>query len=300
MALAVSTIIDLFKSARSGDRRSLSKLLTKIESGESLVIQPESGWTLGVTGPPGVGKSTLIGRIIEYWSAAGQAVAVLAVDPTSPVSGGAFLADRIRMGGADSEDSVFVRSLASRNHPGGLMPCLDIMCQVLYACGWSRVIIETVGSGQSEIRIVAFADTVLLVDGPDRGDIIQAEKAGILELADVIAINKADLPNSSFAADAVKGALELSDGEAAPVHLVSAIDGSGVKPLIIDLESSQPNSTRVVLRNRERLITSWDSVLLSHPEIESHMEKLCGGTITVDEAIKSMGSTTDFGGDLTD
>ena len=174
----------------SGNIRLASRAITMIENRHSRAqeivqaLYPHGGKipVIGITGPPGVGKSTLIGRIIECWAAAGQAVAVLAVDPTSPVSGGAFLADRIRMSGADSEDSVFVRSLASRNHPGGLMPCLDVMCQVLYACGWSRVIIETVGSGQSEIRIVAFVDTVLLVDGPDRGDIIQAEKAGILEL----------------------------------------------------------------------------------------------------------------------
>ena len=279
----------LFVSARSGNRRSLAKLLTAIESGQVPVIQQQRGWTLGVTGPPGVGKSTLIGRMIEYWVARGETVAVLAVDPTSPMTGGAILADRLRMGATDSTDSIFVRSLATRNHPGGLMPCLGKMTRALSACGWTRVIIETVGSGQSEIRVVAFADRVLLIDGPDRGDIVQAEKAGILELADIIAINKADLPNAQSAADAVRKALDMGEGPDAQVHLVSAIEGTGISELISDLESCEPEPSRNMLRNRERLIASWDAALLSHPQIISYLEKIGDGSITVNEAIKDIG-----------
>lgn len=279
----------LFVSARSGNRRSLAKLLTAIESGQAPVIQQQRGWTLGVTGPPGVGKSTLIGRMIEYWVARGETVAVLAVDPTSPMTGGAILADRLRMGATDSTDSIFVRSLATRNHPGGLMPCLGKMTRALSACGWTRVIIETVGSGQSEIRVVAFADRVLLIDGPDRGDIVQAEKAGILELADIIAINKADLPNAQSAVDAVRKALDMGEGPDAQVHLVSAIEGTGISELISDLESCEPEPSRNMLRNRERLIASWDAALLSHPQIISYLEKIGDGSITVNEAIKDIG-----------
>lgn len=279
----------LFVSARSGNRRSLAKLLTAIESGQAPVIQQQRGWTLGVTGPPGVGKSTLIGRMIEYWVARGETVAVLAVDPTSPMTGGAILADRLRMGATDSTDSIFVRSLATRNHPGGLMPCLGKMTRALSACGWTRVIIETVGSGQSEIRVVAFADRVLLIDGPDRGDIVQAEKAGILELADIIVINKADLPNAQSAADAVRKALDMGEGPDAQVHLVSAIEGTGISELISDLESCEPEPSRNMLRNRERLIASWDAALLSHPQIISYLEKIGDGSITVNEAIKDIG-----------
>ena len=279
----------LFVSARSGNRRSLAKLLTAIESGQAPVIQQQRGWTLGVTGPPGVGKSTLIGRMIEYWVARGETVAVLAVDPTSPMTGGAILADRLRMGATDSTDSIFVRSLATRNHPGGLMPCLGKMTRALSACGWTRVIIETVGSGQSEIRVVAFADRVLLIDGPDRGDIVQAEKAGILELADIIVINKADLPNAQSAADAVRKALDMGEGPDAQVHLVSAIEGTGISELISNLESCEPEPSRNMLRNRERLIASWDAALLSHPQIISYLEKIGDGSITVNEAIKDIG-----------
>jgi len=288
VALGVTEIGNLLDSARSGNRRSLARLLTAIESGQDPGSQLRAGWTLGVTGPPGVGKSTLIGRMIEHWTSKGESVAVLAVDPTSPMTGGAILADRLRMGSTDSTDSVFVRSLATRNHPGGLMPCLGKMTRALSACGWSRVIIETVGSGQSEIRVVAFADRVLLIDGPDRGDIIQAEKAGILELADVIAINKADLPNAQTAADAVREAMGAGKPQSIKVHLVSAIEGAGVSELVSDLDSCEPRSSRNTLRIRERLIASWDSTLLSHPEIESYLGKIGDGSITVDEAIRDI------------
>ncbi len=285
----MSTVNQLLVSARSGNRRSLAKLLTAIESGQTPVIQQQRGWILGVTGPPGVGKSTLIGRMIEYWVSRGETVAVLAVDPTSPMTGGAILADRLRMGDADSTDSVFVRSLATRNHPGGLMPCLGKMTEALSACGWTRVIIETVGSGQSEIRVVAFADRVLLIDGPDRGDIVQAEKAGILELADVIAINKADLPNAQSAAAAVRKALDMGEGPGAQVHLVSAIEGTGVSELIANLESCELEPSRDMLRIRERLIASWDAALLSHSQIKSYLGKIGDGSLTVGEAIIDIG-----------
>jgi LAO/AO transport system kinase len=159
------------------------------------------------------------------------------------------------------------------------------MTRVLSACGWNRVILETVGSGQSEVRIVAFADRVLLIDGPDRGDVIQAEKAGILELADAIAINKADLPNAQFAADAVREAMGMGGSSDVKIHLVSAIEGTGIPELISDLDSFEPKSSRNTLRIRERLIASWDSTLLSHPNTESYLEKIGDGSITVDEAI---------------
>ncbi len=295
MALVVSGITELFESARTGNRRSLSKLLTEIESGASIEAPPSSEWTLGVTGPPGVGKSSLIGRMVEIWSSKGESVAILAVDPSSPISGGALLADRIRMGNPESQDSVFVRSLASGNHPGGLMPYLGEMCSVLSACGWSRVIIETVGAGQSEFQIIAFADRILLIDGPDRGDIIQAEKAGILELADVIAINKADLPNSQAVADSIKIALQFGESDPTPIHTVSAIEGTGIGELISEIENLGPDPNRKVLRFRELLISSWNAALLTHPQIDLHLEKLCDGSITVSDAIQSMGSLMDFG-----
>ncbi len=279
---------ELLNSALSGNRRDLSKILTAIEDGASFEMDPQDPWTLGVTGPPGVGKSSLIGRLISKWIGRGEKVAVLAVDPSSPNSGGALLADRMRMGATDSSDSVFVRSLATRNHPGGMAPRLFPMIECLAACGWSRIVIETVGAGQSEIRIVAFADRVLLVDGPDRGDIVQAEKAGIMELADVIAINKSDMPNSHHAADSVRSALGLSQGSQPQVHLVSAHDGSGVDELLEEIEACSVSNLRGRLRTRERLLSLWDSRLLDHPRINEVLYAVETGSITLDEAVESL------------
>ena len=279
---------ELLNSALSGNRRDLSKILTAIEGGASFEMGPQNPWTLGVTGPPGVGKSSLIGRLISKWIGRGEKVAVLAVDPSSPNSGGALLADRMRMGATDSSDSVFVRSLATRNHPGGVASRLSPMIECLTACGWSRIVIETVGAGQSEIRIVAFADRVLLVDGPDRGDMVQAEKAGIMELADVIAINKSDMPNSQHAADSVRSALGLSQGLQPQVYLVSAHDGSGVDELLEEIEACSISNLRGRLRTRERLLSLWDSRLLDHPRINEVLSAVETGSITLDEAVESL------------
>ena len=287
MAMALSDS-ETMSSALSGSRRDLSRALTAIENGASFDFAAADPWTLGVTGPPGVGKSSLIGSLISKWADRGERVAVLAVDPSSPNSGGALLADRMRMQAADSADSVFVRSLATRNHPGGLASRISPMIDCLHACGWSRIVIETVGSGQSEIRIVAFADRVLLVDGPDRGDVVQAEKAGILELADIIAINKSDLPNSEQAADSVRTAIGLVNGSETPVHLVSAHDGSGVDDLLEAIESCSFSAGRNRLRAREQLLSAWDSRLLDHPGLNEVLDSLETGSITLDEAVESL------------
>jgi len=291
VALAVN-VEELISSAIGGDRRSLSKLLTIIESGKSIPTDNFGAWTLGVTGPPGVGKSTLIGKMIVEWISRGEKVAVLAVDPSSPKSGGALLGDRMRMAISDANDLVFVRSLATRNHPGGLTSFLAPMISLLSQCGWTRIIIETVGSGQSEIRIVAFADRVLLVEGPDRGDIIQAEKAGIIELADIIAINKSDLPSAQLAADSLRNSLTLATETAIEVCLVSAHLGDGVTELVNSIEQIDPNSNRDTIRFRERLLSAWDSRLISHPQFNEVIQALSAGTITLDEALEQISRPT--------
>ena len=293
MELELSNIDELLDLAKSGDRRSLSRLLTEIEhSQDPPKIYSESAWTLGVTGPPGSGKSTLIGKLAKHWSDLGESVAVLALDPTSPISGGSFLADRIRMEGSDIGEKVFVRSIASGNSPGGISPRIWPMCHALSLCGWSRIVVETVGTGQSEFRIAALADRLLLVDGPDRGDIIQAEKAGILELADIIAVNKSDLPGSSLAAQSIRSSLDLTDGDSREVLLVSALEGSGIEKLASAIDSCEPNSGRNEVIMREMLISEWDSVLLSHPEIDEVIRKLCDSSITIGDAIDSLRKTS--------
>ena len=287
MALELSEIDKLLELAKSGDRRSLSRLMTEIADSEKTPkFHSESIWTLGVTGPPGSGKSTLIGRLAKQWADMGESVAILALDPTSPISGGSFLADRIRMEASDLGDKVFVRSIASGNTPGGISPRIWPMCHALSLCGWSRIVVETVGTGQSEFRIAALADRLLLVDGPDRGDIIQAEKAGILELADVIAVNKSDLPGASLSAQSIRTSLNLSDDDSREVILVSALEGEGIEKLISAIESCETQSGRNEMIMREVLISEWDSILVSHPEIDEIITKLCDSSITIDEAIK--------------
>lgn len=280
---------ELLIAAKNGDRRALSKLLTCLEEGEESPVPAGSGDSIGVTGPPGVGKSTLIGRMVDIWVARGETVAVLAVDPSSPRSGGALLGDRMRMMSADSSDSFFVRSLATRNHPGGLMDCLSPMVDCLAECGWSRILIETVGAGQAEIRVVAFAERILLVDGPDRGDVIQAEKAGIIELADLIAINKSDLPNAARAADSIRSALSVGELERNPeVLLVSAHDGSGIEKLVDAIDAVETTTGRERLRIRERLISAWDSTLLGADSFDEVMAALETGSMTLSEAVESI------------
>jgi len=274
--------------AKQGNRRELARLLTQIESGEKLPLdQFDESWVLGVTGPPGVGKSTLIGVMIEEWVNRGERVAVLAIDPSSPKSGGALLGDRMRMSSADNGESVFIRSIATRNHPGGLMPFLDSMINLLSYCGWTKIVIETVGSGQSEIRIIAFANRIMLVDGPDRGDIIQAEKAGIIELADIIVVNKSDLPNADSAAISIKKSLDLSDKNNDTIVMqTSSIQHNGVSDLIEKLDHMAINKERNILRIKERLLSRWDYKFLSNSSLGDILLDLESGAINLDEAIE--------------
>ena len=296
--IGMTDISDLLESAKSGDRRSLSMLISAISnSGGSPIINPATGWILGVTGPPGSGKSTLIGQMVRKWASSGERVAVLALDPTSPLSGGSLLADRIRMEGEDDlRENVFVRSIPSGKTPGAISPVLWPICGVLSECGWTRIIVETVGTGQSEFRIAALVDRLLLVDGPDRGDIIQAEKAGILELADVIAVNKSDLPGASSAAQHIRSSLSLASDDNREVVLVSAKEGHGIQELVEIIEKCEPQNTRGKMMMMERLISEWDSILVSHPEIDKIISDLCDGSITFREAIEILVSSIGDGG----
>ena len=296
--IGMTEISNLLESAKLGDRRSLSMLISAIsESGDSPNINSATGWILGVTGPPGSGKSTLIGQMVRKWASSGERVAVLALDPTSPLSGGSLLADRIRMEGEDDlRENVFVRSIPSGKTPGAVSPILWPICSVLSECGWTRIIVETVGTGQSEFRIAALVDRLLLVDGPDRGDIIQAEKAGILELADVIAVNKSDLPGASSAAQHIRSSLSLASDDNREVVLVSAKEGHGIQELVETIEKCEPQNTRGKMMMMERLISEWDSILVSHPEIDKIISELCDGSITVREAIEILVSSVRDGG----
>lgn len=189
----------LLEAAVTGDVRALGKALSVIEDGtpdltELLAGLPDSGNALliGVTGPPGVGKSTTTGALISEYRKQGLRVAVLAVDPSSPVTGGALLGDRIRMQEHALDEGVFIRSMSSRGQLGGLSSATQAAAKVLDAVGFDVIIVETVGVGQSEVDVVNAVDTVVLVLAPGAGDGVQAAKAGVLEIADIYVVNKAD------------------------------------------------------------------------------------------------------------
>ena len=273
----------LFDSAIEGDRRALAKLLTIAEEGGSLrPYEKKSSWILGITGPPGAGKSTLIDRLASNWSDKGDTVAVLAVDPSSPVSGGALLGDRARMEFSDPS-KVYFRSVSSRGSSGGISDGVRRMVEVLEGLGWDRILIETVGAGQGEFAIASVADRVMLVEGPDRGDIIQAEKAGILEIADIIACNKSDLPGSQESVNSIKEGLSLSEG-APDVLAVSALKGSGLDDLIERLDQIVPNPNRMMMRSAILLDSILVERMRSRPSYETAIQSMASKAIKPDEA----------------
>ena len=221
---------ELISAVRSGDRRALSRAITLVESGESLEIDVHQRRpVLGITGPPGVGKSTLISVLISKMRSRGETVAVLAVDPSSPLTGGALLGDRIRMQAHIDDDGVYVRSMATRGHLGGLADAAASAVELMQAAGFDRVIVETVGVGQSEVEVMNVADRIVLIVGPSWGDQVQADKAGIVEIADVFVVNKGDRPGVS---DVKRALTETADAKEAHVLVTTATTGEGVEELI--------------------------------------------------------------------
>lgn len=235
------TLEGISKDILSGDRRSLARALSIVEDGG-----PEASWLvrklyahsgkahlIGVTGSPGVGKSTLVDALIaEIRRTTDLKVGVLAVDPTSPFTGGAILGDRIRMQTHTLDKNVFIRSMANRGHPGGTALATYDAVRMLEASGYDIVIIETVGVGQSELAIAKTADTTVLVLMPGSGDDIQAIKSGIMEIGDVFVVNKCDLPGAQKTATEIMQSLELSKNESgwhAPVDLTNAEVNEGIE-----------------------------------------------------------------------
>jgi len=231
---------------RAGDRRALARALTAIEDGSehasglraALARYATGARVVGVTGPPGAGKSTLINALIRELLARGRRVAVLAFDPSSPFTGGAVLGDRIRMAEMQADERVFIRSLAARGHLGGLAPGAAAMVQVLDAAGFDYVLVETVGAGQSEVEIAGLAATRLVLCPPGAGDEVQALKAGILEIADAFIINKADSPDAARTERELRAMLALRhNGPERPVLRTVATSGEGMASLAEWLEA---------------------------------------------------------------
>lgn len=239
---------ELERRFRQGDTRALARTLTLVESGHPVgqaLLKRVRGQgrakVVGITGSPGAGKSTLTDRLILEARKRGERVGVLAVDPSSPFTGGAILGDRIRMMRHHQDPGVYIRSLASRGALGGLAGATVAALNLLEAFGFDRIFVETVGVGQSEVDIARVADTTLLVLTPAAGDAVQAFKAGVMEIADLFAVNKFDLPGGERLIQELKSALELSPprpgGWRPPIFPTVAATGEGVEDLFEGLEA---------------------------------------------------------------
>lgn len=237
----VEAIVD---AIRSGNRRVASRLISQAEAGDAAIVPALAALyrvggrarTIGVTGPPGAGKSTLVDRLVECCRARGQTVAVIAIDPSSPFSGGAVLGDRVRMGQHADDGGVFIRSMATRGALGGLARAAGDAVTILDALGFDRLILETVGVGQSEIDIMSHAEAVLLLQTPMGGDDVQAVKAGILEIADIIVVNKKSAPGADRTIRLLRETLHerspRADGWLPPVVATEAVMGEGTDELV--------------------------------------------------------------------
>lgn len=284
MARSVRSVDELYAAAKAGERRALGRLLTLVERGGpeadaiSELAHPDAGAAhiVGITGAPGAGKSTLVGQLVTDLVAAGSMPAVLAVDPSSPLTGGAILGDRIRMDDtitpvrvtSQSAVSPFIRSMATRGHSGGLALAVPLAVRLFDACGYDPVIIETVGVGQVEVDVVGAADTAVVVLTPGMGDAVQANKAGLLEVADVFVVNKADRPGANDVRRDLDLMLDLSHmtgqesetGYRPPIVMASALNGEGneeiwstIEKHLAHLDESGQRATRRTHRIRTEI-----------------------------------------------
>jgi LAO/AO transport system kinase len=239
------TLEELTDGMRDGDRRALARAISLVENGDPLAyplvreLYPETGKAavIGVTGPPGVGKSSLIAALVEHVRADGRTVGVVSVDPSSPFSRGALLGDRIRLADHFLDPGVYIRSMGTRGHLGGLAETTLQAVLLMDAFGKDLVFVETVGAGQSEVEVTGIADTVLLVLMPGSGDSVQALKAGIMEIPDVIAINKSDQPTAKTMLNEVRSIVALAEPERRPpILLTEAVRGENIPELWAKLE----------------------------------------------------------------
>jgi LAO/AO transport system kinase len=278
----------LVATALDGDRASLARVLSIVERGGEAardvarLVHAHTGraHSVGITGAPGAGKSTLTNRLIEQVRASGTDVAVLAVDPSSPFTGGAILGDRVRMQDHALDSGVFIRSMATRGHLGGLALAAPEAVRVLDAVGFPWVLIETVGVGQVEVEVAGAADTTVVVVNPGWGDSVQANKAGLLEVADVFVINKADRGGAEATERDLQDALSLATRERHPPPIVrtSAAKGDGVAELwdaITTHRAWLEESGELARRRAKRLDDELQEIVVRR--LEARARELCGG-----------------------
>ena len=280
---------ELVVSSRSGDRAATARLISLIERGGSAALEVSQrtfanggdSFTVGITGAPGAGKSTLTDRLIGRSRQAGQPVGVLAVDPSSPFSGGALLGDRVRMQDHALDPGVFIRSMASRGHLGGLALAAPEAIRVLAASGLPLVVVETVGVGQIEVEVAGATDTTVVVVNPGWGDSIQANKAGLLEVADIFVINKADRPGAHETRRDLENMLDMNTtmGEwRPPIVAAVATTGEGIDDVWAALGDHRRYlelSGELVARRHRRLLAELHDVLIQR--VERDIEQLEGG-----------------------
>jgi LAO/AO transport system kinase len=274
-------IQELLDAARAGSQRAAGRLLSLVESerrDEVLAMLPASPVrTVGITGPPGAGKSTTVAVLVSAYRARGLRVAVLAVDPSSPYSGGALLGDRIRMAAHINDPDVMIRSVATRGHLGGLAAAVPAAIRLLAALRYDIVVLETVGVGQSEIEIAAVADPTVAILNPGAGDAIQAAKAGLLEIADIIVVNKADRDG----ADQTARDLHIETG--LPILKIIASQNTGIEELIVAIDAHHRTDTaeRRAIRARLQILTLAQSALQSDSGLGELAARVATGDLDV-------------------
>ncbi|MFI5720382.1 methylmalonyl Co-A mutase-associated GTPase MeaB [Nocardia sp. NPDC051750] len=268
---------ELIAAARAGSVRAAGRLLTLIEGEQRHevlgLLEPAAIRVVGFTGPPGAGKSTTIAAVVTAYRAQGLRVAVLAVDPSSPYSGGALLGDRIRMAAHIDDPQVLIRSMATRGHLGGLSAAVPAAIRLLAALSYDLVVIESVGVGQSEIEIAAVADPTVVVLTPGAGDAVQAAKAGLLEVADLLVVNKADRPGAD------QTVRELRAESAVPILTAVAADGTGIPELVtaVDEHHRADTADRRAARARCQILSLAHSRLRAHPGLDTLAAAVAAG-----------------------
>jgi LAO/AO transport system kinase len=274
----------LAEAVRAGDRRAVARAITLVENSDPLAYElvrelyPETGraYTVGVTGPPGVGKSSLISALVRHLRETDRTVGVVSVDPSSPFTKGALLGDRIRLTDHFLDPGVFIRSMGARGHLGGLAEATLQAVLLLDAAGKELIFLETVGTGQSEVEVIGVADTILLVLMPGSGDSIQALKAGIMEIPDVIAINKSDHPAAKTMLNEVRSILSLDKERAwkPPIVLTEATSGERVPELWEQVEAHRAHlEDEGLLAERRRKNLAGEVFAVASARAKTHLEQ---------------------------